>query len=97
MKITSHKFFYEIFNKKSYKCQGLVVPDTILVSPTGVLTGWYFLSKKPLPKDVATNYCEEDQRCGVVLKKNHSKLIEEGAFQALYNGSLIAQFGFAAF
>ena len=87
---------FEIFNKRGYKCSGVIIPDTIIVNTSGVLTDWYFYSPVA-PKGVAKNYCEEADRNGVILKKNRDSITDESVFVALYNNSILSQFSIKAF
>jgi hypothetical protein len=56
---------FELFNKKGYKCSGVIIPDTILVSSSGMLTDWYFFNPFPT-KGHPKNYCDDVTRNGVI-------------------------------
>jgi hypothetical protein len=49
--ITSNKKFYEIFNKRTMKCQGVNVCETIFIGNGGAPVAWYFLSEQGLAPD----------------------------------------------
>ena len=93
-KLVSTKKMFELFNKKQYKCQGLVVPETITVSTVGALQEWYF--QAPNSSKSPCNYADDyHKQKGCILKRNH--LTEEFLFLYLYSQSLIGQHGIEAF
>jgi hypothetical protein len=71
LKLDSDKLFFDLFNKKSYKCSGVMIPDTITVNQSGIITSWYFISSK-LSGSIQTNYSQLN--IGPILKKNLEKL-----------------------
>jgi hypothetical protein len=89
--VTSSVECFEVFSKRGFKCSGVVIPDTIIVNPNGVLTDWYFYSSVA-PKGVAKNYCDDLERNGAILKKNRETIIDEAVYVALFNNSLLSQF-----
>ena len=98
--IQSEQSFFEIFNKRKFKCSGVVIPDTIFVSGGGVMLSWYFYTKNPLPLtgSIKCNMVDDKAKeTGVILKKNHERLTEELAYLTFYNCSLLAKFGINAF
>jgi len=94
--VTSSIECFEVFNKRGFKCSGVVIPDTIVVNPNGQLTDWYFYSSVA-PKGVVKNYCDDLERNGAILKKNREAIIDEAVYVALFNNSLLSQFSIEAF
>jgi hypothetical protein len=87
---------FEMFNKRGYKCSGIIIPDTIIVNVSAVMTDWYFYSPVA-PKGLAKNYCDDVERCGVIMKKHRESIVDDNVFVALYNNSLLSQFSIEAF
>lgn len=87
---------FELFNKRSYKCSGVVIPDTLIVNTSGIPVDWYFYNPYP-SKGQQKNFCDDIERNGVIMKKNRDSISDENAYVAFFNNSLISDFGIGAF